>query len=144
MLRLDTMRRRKFITLIGGATVMWPVAARAQQQAMPVIGYLRSSALEQAQHMVGGFRQGLNEAGFIEGQNVVIEFSSADGHLDRLPALMADLIRRPVAVIVANGSAAKVAKTATKTIPIIFAFGGTQSERVSLPASTVRMATSLA
>jgi putative ABC transport system substrate-binding protein len=103
-----------------------------------------ASALEQAQHMVGGFRQGLNEAGFIEGQNVVIEFSSADGHLDRLPALIADLIRRPVAVIVANGSAAKVAKTATKTIPIIFAFGGTQSERVSLPASTVRMATSLA
>ena len=93
--------------------------------------------------MVGGFRQGLNEAGFIEGQNVVIEFSSADGHLDRLPALMADLICRPVAVIVANGSAAKVAKTATKTIPIIFAFGGTQSERVSLPASTGRMATSL-
>ena len=73
-----------------------------------------------------GFRQGLNEAGFIEGQNVVIEFSSAEGHLDRLPALMADLIRRPVAVIVANGSAAKVAKSATKTIPIIFAFGGNQ------------------
>ena len=118
------VRRRDFIALLGGTTVMWPVAARAQQQAMPVIGYLRSSALEQAQHMVGGFRQGLNEAGFIEGQNVVIEFSSADGHLDRLPALMGDFIRRPVAVIVANGPAAKVAKTATKTIPIIFAFAG--------------------
>ncbi|HET9538244.1 MAG TPA: ABC transporter substrate-binding protein [Mesorhizobium sp.] len=118
------MRRRKFITLIGGATVMWPVAARAQQQAMPVIGYLRSSALEQAQHMVGGFRQGLNEAGFIEGQNVVIEFRSGEGQNDRLAALAADLIRRPVAVIVGDTISALAAKAATSTVPIVFATGG--------------------
>src|SRR5262249_2772333 len=116
------MRRREFIAGLGGAAAM-PLAARAQQE-MPVIGYLRSSPLDMVQHMVAGFRQGLAEAGFIEGKNVAIEFRSAEGHPERLPALAMELIRRPVAVIVGNGISAKAARTATNTIPIIFVFGG--------------------
>jgi putative ABC transport system substrate-binding protein len=119
------MRRREFITLFGGAAAAaWPLAARAQQPAMPVIGYLRSSSFEGAQHMVAGFRQGLREAGYIEGQNVAIEFISAEGRRDRLPALVADLVRRPVALIVGNGVSAQAAKAATTSVPIIFVYGG--------------------
>jgi putative ABC transport system substrate-binding protein len=118
------MRRRDFITLVGGAVTAWPLAARAQQTAMPVIGYLRSSSFDAAPHQIAGFRQGLKESGFIEGQNVTIEFRSAEGNLDRLSELLAELIRHPVAVIVANGNASKAAKDASKTIPIVFAFGG--------------------
>jgi putative tryptophan/tyrosine transport system substrate-binding protein len=102
----------------------WPMAARAQQPAMPVVGFLRSTPLADAAYLVAAFRQGLKETGYIEGKNVAIEFRSAESQLDRLPALVAELISRPVAVIVGNTDAALAAKTATTTVPIVFATGG--------------------
>jgi len=117
------MRRREFITLLGSAAVAWPFAARAQQPAMPVIGFLRSASLADATHIVTAFRQGLREAGFVEGQNVVVEYRSGENDRDRLAAAVTDLIRRPVAVIVGNVIASVAAKAATTTVPIVFATG---------------------
>jgi len=119
------MRRREVITLLGGAAASWPVAARAQQPTMPVIGYLSSRSPDDTAHVLGGFRQGLGDGGFIERQNVTIEYRWALGRYDRLPALAAELARLPVGLIVSTGGepAALAAKSATSTIPIVFATG---------------------
>ena len=116
------MNRRDLITLLGSAAA-WPVAAGAQQAGMPVVGFLRSTSAADSKQFVTAFRQGLKETGFIEGQKVAIEYRYADNQPDRLPALVAELIGRPVAVIFANAPAAIAAKAATPTVPIVFAVG---------------------
>jgi putative ABC transport system substrate-binding protein len=131
------VRRREFITLLGGAAATWPLASRAQQPAVPVIGLVRSTSPADSAHIVAAFRQGLKQIGFVEGQDCAIEYRWADNQLDRLPALVADLLRFPVAVIVANTPAAFAAKAATTAVPIVFAGGG-DPVRDGLVASLAR------
>jgi putative tryptophan/tyrosine transport system substrate-binding protein len=122
-LEAEPMRRREFIAGLGGVAA-WPVAVRAQQTTMPVIGYLGGRSLNSSDPEMAGFRQGLNEAGFVEGQNVAIEFRWADGEYDRLPAFAAEFVRRQVAVIFAGAlPSAIAAKRETATIPIVFTMG---------------------
>jgi putative ABC transport system substrate-binding protein len=117
------MRRREFIGGLGVAVAAWPLAVHAQQPGLPVIGFLNTQAAAHNANRIAAFRQGLNEAGFVEGRNVSVEFRWADNQLDRLPALAADLVRRRVTIIAANGTAASAAKTATTIIPIVFVSG---------------------
>jgi ABC-type uncharacterized transport system substrate-binding protein len=118
------LKRREFITLVAGAAASWPLVAQAQQTAMPVVGFLNSESPALFAYLVRAFHQGLNQSGYVEGSNVAIEYRWAEGEYDRLPSLVADLIRHQMSVIVANSPApVMVAKTATTTIPIVFSTG---------------------
>ncbi len=117
------MDRRKFVGSVGGGLVAWSLASAAQQPVVPSIGFLRTTPAAPFTNLVAAFRQGLNETGFIEGRNVIVEYRWADNDLDRLPGLAAELVRRQVAAIVGNSQAAQAAKAATSTIPIVFVTG---------------------
>src|ERR1700730_2615717 len=123
-MQFDQLKRRNFIALLGGAAVTWPFAAQSQQSAPPVIGLLSGRSAVESAYLIDAFRKGLSETGYIEGQNVAIEYRWADGKVDRVPALAADLVARQMAVISTVGGSVMEAVKLISKIPVVFVFGG--------------------